>query len=139
MLLLDTHAWIWSVEGDVRRIGRRARQLLSRAESEDRIRVSPASVFELTALCVADRLRLARSADRWVHDALDLTGVRLAELTPTIAVDAGNIPRSALADPMDRLLVATARHLGATLLTGDATILAYASASGNVRVHDAKR
>ncbi len=139
MLLLDTHAWVWSVEGDARRIGRRARQLLSRAERADRIRVSPASIFEVTALHVSGRLRLTISAERWVHDALDLAGVRLAELTAAIALDAGSIPRPALADPLDRLLVATARQLGATFLTADAAILAYASATGSVRVHDATR
>ncbi len=41
--------------------------------------------------------------------------------------------------PLDRLLVATARHLGAVFLTADTRILDYARATGNVRVHDAGR
>jgi PIN domain nuclease of toxin-antitoxin system len=52
-------------------------------------------------------------------------------------MDAGTMPRTALADPMDRLLVATARQLDATLLTGDARILSYARDTGNARVQDA--
>jgi PIN domain nuclease of toxin-antitoxin system len=59
-------------------------------------------------------------------------------LSPAVAIDAGHIPRDALADPVDRLLVATARRLDATLLTGDERILTYASSTGNVRVHDAR-
>jgi PIN domain nuclease of toxin-antitoxin system len=137
LLVLDTHVWVWSVEGDVRRIGRRARHLLSQAEAQDAIRVSPATIFEVTALHTAGRLRLARPPEQWIRDALDVGGIRLAPLSPAIAIDAGHIPRRALADPLDRLLVATARQLDATFLTRDTPILDYASKTGHVRVHDA--
>ena len=137
MLVLDTHVWVWSVDGDARRIGRRTRQMLLRAESRAAIRVSPVAVFELAALHTLGRVRLARSLDQWVRDALDTAGVRIAELTPAITLDAGAIPRAALADPLDRLLVATARQLDALFLTSDRRILDYASTTGNVRVHDA--
>jgi PIN domain nuclease of toxin-antitoxin system len=137
MVLLDTHTWLWSVEGDVRRIGRRTRVLLSQAESRDRIRVSPVSVFEIVALQTSGRLRLSRSAESWIRASLLTAGVRLAEVTVAMAVDAGAIPQSALGDPLDRLLVATARHLEATFLTADRQILDYASATGNLRAHDA--
>jgi PIN domain nuclease of toxin-antitoxin system len=136
-LLLDTHSWIWSVENDTRRLGRRARALVSKADLQERLRVSPASIFEVVALHTAGRLRLAGSAEPWIRDALAAGGIRLAELTAAIAVDAGLLPRAALPDPVDRLLVATARKLDATLLTGDRRILEYASATASVRVHDA--
>ena len=137
MLLLDTHVWVWSREGDVRRIGRRTRHLLSKAETHDAIRVSAITVFEVMALHTAGRLRFTHPAEQWIRDGLQATGVRLAELTPSVAIDAGAIPSLSLADPIDRLLVATARQLGATLLTADARILGYAAATRNVRVHDA--
>ena len=139
MLLLDTHAWIWSAEGDTRKIGQRARRLIARAAARDRIRVSPATIFEVTALSVAGRLRLARSLEQWIDEALAVPGLRLAELTVSIAVDAGSIPRAALADPLDRLLVATARALDATFLTADSPILGYAAATGRLRVADASK
>jgi PIN domain nuclease of toxin-antitoxin system len=138
VLLLDTHVWLWSAEGDVRRVGRRARQLLARAEAREAIRVSPVAIFELTALHTLGRVRLARSLEQWVRDSLDDAGVRVAELTPVIALDAGSIPRAALADPLDRLLVATARHLDAVFLTADARILEYGAKTGAVRVQDAR-
>jgi PIN domain nuclease of toxin-antitoxin system len=138
VLLLDTHVWLWSVEGDQRRVGRRARQLLVRAEARQAIRISPATIFELAALHTLGRVQLARSLDQWVGDSLEDGGVRVAELTPAIALDAGSIPRAALADPLDRLLVATARHLDALFLTGDARILAYSAKTGAVRVHDVR-
>jgi PIN domain nuclease of toxin-antitoxin system len=137
VFVLDTHVWVWTVDGDTRHIGRRARQTLVRAESADRIRISPVSIFEVAALCTSGRLRLARPVEHWIRDALNAGSVRLAELTMPIAMDAGTMPRTALADPMDRLLVATARQLDATLLTGDARILSYARDTGNARVQDA--
>jgi PIN domain nuclease of toxin-antitoxin system len=137
VLLLDTHVWLWSVDGDLRRIGRRTRQSLQRAEAREGIRISPASLFEVTALHTLGRIRLARPVEEWIEEALQAAGVRIAELSPSIAIDAGAIPRDALADPLDRLLVATARRLDATFLTSDARILDYAAATRNVQVQDA--
>ena len=137
MVLLDTHVWLWSVEGDARRIGRRTRQLLSRAESREAIRVSPATVFEVAALHTLGRLRLARPLEQWIRESLAAAGIRMAELSPAMALDAGAIPRDALADPLDRLLVATARALQATFLTSDTRILEYAANTRGVRVQNA--
>jgi PIN domain nuclease of toxin-antitoxin system len=137
VLLLDTHVWIWSVDGDSHRVGPRSRLLLSKAEVQDAIRVSPVTLFEISALHASGRLRLARPLEQWVGASLDAAGVRIAELTSSVALDAALIPRAALADPLDRLLVSTARHLDAVFVTADRQILEYASGTGNVRVHDA--
>ena len=139
MLLLDTHVLIWMLEGESRRVGRRTRTLLARAEARDAIRVSPVTLFELMALHTLGRIRLTRTPAEWIDEALAGGGVRLAELTRAAAIDAGGIPRGVLADPLDRLLVATARGLGATFVTGDHRILGYASSAPPLRVHDASR
>ena len=136
MFLLDTQVWIWTVEGDERRIGTSTRRLLARAEAGDQLRVSSVSSFEVAALHAAGRIHFNRSLEQWMRDGI--VRARVVELNGDMAVDAGNIPRSALADPMDRLLVATARQLDATFLTADRAILAYAR-GGHVRVHDASR
>lgn len=136
MLVLDTHVWIWTADAD-RRIGPRTRLLLLRHEAQ--LRLSALSIFEVAALHACGRLRLTLPPEQWVREALDVPGVRVAEVTPSIAVDAGAIPRSALGDPIGRLLVATARQLDAVLVTADERILEYASESRAVRVHDARR
>ena len=138
-LLLDTHAWLWTVEGHTRRIGRRSRTLVTRAASQQGIRISPVSLFEMAALQTHGRLRLTRPVEQWIQQALDVTRAQILPISAAIAVDAGQIPRAALPDPLDRLLVASARQLNATLLTADARILDYASQTGHVRVADARR
>ena len=139
MLLLDTHAWVWAVQDDTRRLGARTRRLIARAEPREEIRVSSATLFEIVALHTSGRLQLSRPPEQWIRESLELPGVRLAELSVAVVIDAGYIPRTSLADPLDRLLVATARQLDATFLTADAAILAYAARAGRVRVHDAAR
>jgi PIN domain nuclease of toxin-antitoxin system len=96
-------------------------------------------VFEIVALHTAGRLVLAQPPAQWIETSLDRSGIRMAEVTRDVALDAGFISRSALPDPIDRLLVATARQLDAALLTADDGMLAYAGRTGNVRVHDLSR
>ena len=138
LLLLDTHVWLWTVEGNARRVGRRARQLIARAERRGEVRISPASIFEVAALHTLGRLRLARPVESWIREALEVTGLRVAPLSPDVAIDAGLIPRTALPDSLDRLLVATARETQATILTADERILTYAAETSDVRAHDAR-
>ncbi len=139
MLLLDTHAWIWIADGDERRVGRRSRTLIARGLARDALRVSAVSLFEIVALHVAGRLRFNRPVGRWIDDALATGGVRVAEFASEVAIDAGFIPRDALADPVDRFIAATTRHLDATLITADEALLKYAARTGNLRVQDLRR
>ena len=67
----------------------------------------------------------------WVARTLD-SHLRVAPLTPDMALDAAFLPDAAPGDPADRLLVATAREMGAALVTCDAAILAF-GAVGHVR------
>lgn len=138
MILLDTHVWLWTAAGDGRQIGRRTRGLITRAERQGAVRISPASLFEVTALHTLGRLRLAAPVASWIRDALDAAGLRVAPLSLDVAIDAGLITREALADPIDRLLVAAARQGDATLITADERILQYAVRTSSVRVHDAR-
>lgn len=139
MFLLDTHVWIWTLELETGRIGRRTRSLIDRWAAQDILRVSPVSVFEVSALHSAGRLRLARPLEQWIHAGLDPMGIRLAPLSLDAAVDAGTIGREVLPDPLDRLIAATARQLGATLVTRDGGMLEYAAGSGSLRVLNAAR
>lgn len=71
------------------------------------------------------RLRLSGDHLEWVKNALQIPGLSLIALTPEAAMEASNLPGQFHGDPADRLLVATARHLGATLVTADECILEY--------------
>lgn len=130
--------WVWAAEGDVRRVGPRTRRLLTRAERTGTVRISPVSIFEVAALHTLGRLRFAQPVETWTRAALEQMDLRIAPVAPDASLDAGLIPQDTLADPLDRLLVATARYLGSTLVTADDRILEYAADTSAVRTHDAR-
>jgi PIN domain nuclease of toxin-antitoxin system len=69
----------------------------------------------------------------WFARVLGAPAVRQAAFTPEIAIDSAHLPLPPHGDPADRLLIATARHLGMPIVTRDRQIAAYA-ASGHVQV-----
>lgn len=87
--------------------------------------------MEVSLLHAKRRLRLGRALRTWVRQAL-APPIRVADLTPEIALECHHLPVWLHSDPADRVLVATARQEGLTLLTRDRTILDYA-ARGYVR------
>jgi len=131
-LVLDTHVWVWLVRGDKRL--RPALPTIDRATAADRLRVSAISAWEIGMLTAKGRLQLSADPLDWVERALSAPGISLVPLTPRIAIEATRLPSppDLRGDPADRIIAATARVLGATLLTRDAHLLAYAAA-GHVR------
>src|SRR5438874_8173776 len=131
-LLLDTHVWIWIVDGIEGKLSRSCIESVRMAAAENRLLVSAISVWEVAMLEAKRRISLLMDCREWVHRALTQRGVELAEIAPEIAIDSANLPDNFHADPSDRILVATARHRNATLVTADRLILEY-SRSGHVR------
>lgn len=129
-LLLDTHVWIWLNEG-VAKLPAEMRRQIDRAGAWGGVLVSVMSVWEVSLLHAKRRLRLNRELRTWVRQAL-APPIRIADMTPEIAMECHYLPVWLHSDPADRVLVATARQEGLTLLTRDRTILDYA-ARGHVR------
>jgi PIN domain nuclease of toxin-antitoxin system len=137
-VLLDTHVWIWAADGGGRLGPKTLRRLARRAGTGSAsLFVSTASVFEMTALHTAGRLQLDRPVERWIRESIDRGGLGVLDIGRDVAIDAGLIPASALADPVDRCLVATAREHDLALLTSDRKVLDYAKRTGLVRIVDA--
>ncbi|WP_203434333.1 hypothetical protein [Nitrosococcus halophilus] len=59
--------------------------------------------------------------------ALAAPELGLATLEPDILIDSSRLPGAFHGDPADRIIAATARDLGACLLTRDGKILEYAA------------
>jgi PIN domain nuclease of toxin-antitoxin system len=125
LLLLDTHVLVRLTDGS-RKLGEQAKEAIRLAYSEDRAVVAAITPWEIALLVSKGRLTLERDVLAWIHAALDVPGVRLAPLSAEIAVASTRLPWEMHADPADRILVATARHLGATLVTADRPLLEFA-------------
>ncbi|OIR00446.1 ribonuclease VapC22 [mine drainage metagenome] len=124
LVLLDTHAWIWLLNGN-ERIGAKARRAIQRSLAEEAVLVSAISVWEVAMLVSKGRLVLDRDVGEWVHAALSLPGIRLEPISPEVAVASTRLPGAIHSDPADRMIAATARHLGSTLITADQLLLDY--------------
>ena len=124
-LLLDTHCWVWAQLGVVQQLSRAAQSAIRVAETAGQLLVSVISVWELAMLEKRGRVALPMNIRVWVEEALGKPGVSLAPLTPEIAVESIHLPGEMHADPADRIIVATARVVGATLLTKDKRLLDY--------------
>jgi PIN domain nuclease of toxin-antitoxin system len=139
-VLLDTHVWIWAVDGGAK-LGPKTRRRLAKAttswESPDVVYVSSGSALEIAALHTAGRLQFNRPVERWIVESIDRGGLRVLDIDRDIAVDAGLIPASALADPIDRCLVATARAHDIPLITCDRAVLEYGRRTKLVKTIDA--
>lgn len=134
-LVLDTHVWIWMAEGDRAALSVAAIEAIEEAARSGAVRVSAISVWEVAMLEAKGRISLSRPVNDWVQAALHLPGVRLLPLSPEIAVESTRLPGVPRGDPADRILMASARHLGGRLATCDREILGYA-AKGQLRVLD---
>jgi len=121
-LLLDTHTLLWMVEYHPR-LGPETAKALNRAAREDRIAVSAITPWEIALLVSKKRIDLHRDPLEWLNAVLLLPGVHLVPLEPEIAVASTRLPFEMHPDPADRIIVATARHQGATLVTADTALL----------------
>src|ERR1019366_9814183 len=114
-----------------------AREAIHEASRQDRILVSAITAWEIGVLASKKRIDLHRDVMEWVRGALSFAGVSLVPLQPEIAMASTRLPWEMHPDPADRILVATARHLGATLVTADQALLDF-SRKGHFRALDAR-
>ena len=130
-LLLDTCALIWLANGDP--LASEALKAIGTAAVTESLFVSPVSAWEIGILSQprANRRPAATflpDPKTWFSKLLNNRGMRLAALTPEIAIDAYHLPGPFHGDPADRLIVSTALHLGVPVLTRDTNTLAFAQA-----------
>jgi Uncharacterized protein conserved in bacteria len=126
-VLLDTHVWVWLVGGG-EKLSSQATAAIRAAAKEGSVLVSAISVWEVAMLEKKGRLKFDRDCLEWVHAALSLPGLTLSPLSPEITVASTRLPGDFGGDPADRILAATARLVGARLVTRDRQILRYGKA-----------
>jgi PIN domain nuclease of toxin-antitoxin system len=117
--VLDTHAWLWSVNAP-RKLSRDAIRAIDRA---DRVAVSAISVLELVDLVERRKIALAGPGRAWVREALEADRVVTLPVTADLALDAAQLRFAS--DPFDRVIYATARAEEAQLVTRDERLHAF--------------
>lgn len=126
LLLLDTCAVIWISSEDAE-ITAEALDALERAQGVgESIYVSPITAWEIGLLVARGRLSLLMSPERWFERLLQGPGIELADMPPEVLIASSFLPGEPPKDPADRIVAATAREFGYTLVTRDKRLLTYA-------------
>lgn len=94
--------------------------------------LSFATAWELAMLLSKGRIRETREAEDWYRDYLRGGGFAEQQVTSQIFITSCFLPQPIHKDPIDRILIATARTQDLTIITRDRAILAY-GAAGHVK------
>lgn len=109
-----------------KRIPAKARRLLDGAvESGQPVAVSSISIWELAVLVAHRRLELTIPVETWISGVEALPFLQFIPVDNRIAARAVALEHFPHRDPADRMILATALNLGATLTTGDARLRTY--------------
>ncbi len=120
-LLLDTGILLrWFEGGDGLQPSHR--RALREAKTGEPLLLSDISLWEIATLHELGRIRLRLPLRDWLEQATAAPLVTRCAITPAIAAEVAALPASFHRDPADRIIVATGRVHGATLVTTDRQI-----------------
>ena len=124
MILLDTHVLVWWVS-DAKKLSRKAHVALRDALDHDGFFVSAISMWELSMLLKKGRLTVSIDSELWLDQIEATKGFHIVPVDSVIARSSVFLPGILHDDPADRMIIATARSLGISLVTADKKIREY--------------
>jgi PIN domain nuclease of toxin-antitoxin system len=118
VILLDTHALVWWVSG-IEPLSPKARRAIADALKHGPVHASAISLLEIATAARRGRLALTMPMDAWLDNLGLLPELRLEPVGADVARHAGSLGEEVHGDPVDRIIVATARILDLRLVTAD--------------------
>jgi PIN domain nuclease of toxin-antitoxin system len=124
MIVLDTHIWVWWVSNP-ENLSLSAKKIIDSTIENDGILISSISAWEVALLVAKERLKLTIGVSDWIAKSERLPFVKFIPIDNAIAVKSVYLPEPFHSDPADRIIVATATTVRASLVTKDERILNY--------------
>jgi PIN domain nuclease of toxin-antitoxin system len=123
-LVTDTHALIWYLE-DSPNLSYAANQAFKRCEHGEIVIYIP-TICLVEIVYLQEKGRISAQMKTQLDTALiaNNTGLILANLTGEVVTALATIPRDSVPDMPDRIIAATAKHLGLPLISRDSKITA---------------
>lgn len=125
-LLLDTCACLWLTHDDP--LSPESMEAIEAATQDLAIFISAITAWEVAILVRKERYRLRPTPAAWFASLLERPGVNLVDLSPDILIESVFLPGEPPNDPADRMIAATARLHGLTVVTRDKPLRAYSTA-----------
>lgn len=123
-LLLDTCAVIWMVEDTLPQHAVDA--LTEQFESGQSVYFSPITAWELGLLFSKGLLRAPVRPAEYLKRLVKLPGIQTADMPVWLLLGSAFLPGAMPEDPADRIIAATAREYGFTVMTRGRALLEYA-------------
>jgi PIN domain nuclease of toxin-antitoxin system len=137
-LLLDTHIWIWYLEGGSSQMSKHVASLLDRSGAAGRLLVSDISYWEVAVKSAKGKLTLSVDVGVWLSRAASAPGIRFLPLDRDVLLLSTRLAGATHNDPADRMLLATAQLNNVPLVTADKLLIEYAKANPGTPVVDAR-
>lgn len=126
MLVLDTHIWYWWINQIPGKLSTNHLDLIAETKI---VAVSAISCFEMAWLVRHGRINLGIAFDDWLNETEINSNITILPITAKIATQAVNLPEHHK-DPQDRIIIATALHHNAKLLSFDGIFSSYQELDG---------
>jgi PIN domain nuclease of toxin-antitoxin system len=129
-VFLDTHIFLWLVDGDSR-LKNKTLDLINDTSEHGKLMLSAISIWEIALLESKNRISLNQSINNWVNDAINLSGVKVLDLSKEVLIESCNLRGNIHSDPADRIIIASSRMYKIPLITYDARIIEYSKNKNN--------
>lgn len=138
-LLLDTHVWVWLLNGDATRMGAGTIPLLQKAAASQLLYACDISFWEVAMKAAAGKLVFSLDSAIWLQQAERAPGIVYLPLDRPILIQSTRLEKEMHGDPADRMHIAAAQLHSAALVTADKQIIAYAKTTRRVSVCDVRK
>jgi PIN domain nuclease of toxin-antitoxin system len=127
LVLLDTCAAIWLVNGDPMSADSRA-SITAAQTGKLGVYVSPMTAWEVATLVAKNRLQLAPRRRLGSTRSWDWSACASLRCPPRVLIASTRLPGMPPKDPVDRIIAATGRTFGYSIVTRDGELMLYARA-----------
>lgn len=125
-IVLDTHVLLWSLL-QPENLPEDIRQRITVAQENSQLLVCSISLWEIAMLKSKRRINIYEPIRDFLESITNIDGLSVKDISTEVAAESVQLMDDFHGDPADRIIVATAKCHGATLLTRDQKILTWAS------------
>ncbi len=122
--ILDTHVLLWLLL-QPEEISEDKKKLINTSQENGELLISSISLWEIAMLKFKRRINIYEQIQDFLESITSAEGLSACEISPEVAAESVQLMDDFHGDPADRIIVATTKTYGATLLTRDKKILSW--------------